>query len=352
MGIDIGICGEGRIDPKMESDAGQELIRRLCEGPVDIGSIEPEILDAFRKMKAIRIDGCKCFLNFTCFLKKDIELLNDICDGLGRELAGVVADCLDDRTLDVTFSEVEQEKYLFFLVGCVSLDWHGLTTLARLGLTLSRAEMERPGYGCFTVFANEQVDGNVKELYWGSHNSTHGSYVFTTFGDHDSMRVSFPDLIWHLNAISKLEVAESILSDMTDSYLQGVGDLLKSRAFDDSATTRILRELHYIKDDCLNIPVITHQDMEAVQLLVDSVDNAVLTWTKERSGDFQRIFADVTPVRMGVDFREVLIQLWHYIFGHANKHMCRMGVLFSPYSDSSDWPGYLPVVWEKDCNLW
>jgi hypothetical protein len=70
------------------------------------------------------------------------------------------------------------------------------------------------------VFANEQVHGKVKELYWGSHNSTHGDYVFTTFGDYDSMRVSFPDLVWHLRADSRLEIAESILSDMTDNYPQ------------------------------------------------------------------------------------------------------------------------------------
>jgi hypothetical protein len=70
VSIDVGICGEGRID------------------------------------------GSQCFLNFTCFLKKGIERLNDICDGLGRDLARMVADCLGDHTLDVTFREVEREKYL------------------------------------------------------------------------------------------------------------------------------------------------------------------------------------------------------------------------------------------------
>jgi hypothetical protein len=67
--FDIGICGEGRIDPKMESDAGQKLIRRLCEGPVEVGSVEPELLEAFKKMQAVRVEGGRCFLNFTCFLK-------------------------------------------------------------------------------------------------------------------------------------------------------------------------------------------------------------------------------------------------------------------------------------------
>ncbi|NLU42057.1 MAG: hypothetical protein GXX08_07625 [Firmicutes bacterium] len=351
MSIDIGICGEGRPDPRMEGETGHELIRRLCEGPVDIESIEPELLEAFRKMNAIRTDGSQCFLNFTCFLKKDIEHLNDICDGLGRDLARAVARCLGDRSHDVTFGEVEREKYLFFLVGCVSLDWHGLKTLKRLGLTLGPDEMEKPGYGRFTLFANERVQGNVKELYWGSHNSTHGDYVFTTFGDHDSMRVSFPDLIWHLRAVSRLEIAESILCDMTDNYLQEVGDLLKSREFAHSTTTRILRELHFIKDDRLNIPVITVHDMASVKPVIDAVDKAVGTWLREHSDELRHVFADVTPVRVGVDFREVLIQLWHYIFGHTNKHLCRMGALFNPYSESSDWPGYLPVVWEKGCDL-
>ena len=74
MTFDIGICGEGRIDPKMESDAGQKLIRRLCEGPVEVGSVEPELLEAFKKMQAVRVEGGRCFLNFTCFLKSKMAL--------------------------------------------------------------------------------------------------------------------------------------------------------------------------------------------------------------------------------------------------------------------------------------
>lgn len=139
---------------------------------------------------------------------------------------------------------------------------------------------------------------------------------------------------------------------MTDSYLQKVGDLLTSRRLTDDPTARILRDLHYIKDDRLNIPVIMVHDVAAVRRLVDTVDNAVVTWLQARSGDFRSVFADVTPVKMGVNFREVLIQLWHYAFGHTNKHLSRMGVLFNPYSEGSDWSGYLPVVWERDCDLW
>ena len=57
MSFGIGICGDGQLDPRMRSSASQELIRRLCEGPVPIGDIEPELLDVFRKMRAVRIDG-------------------------------------------------------------------------------------------------------------------------------------------------------------------------------------------------------------------------------------------------------------------------------------------------------
>lgn len=352
MTIDIGICGDGHVDPRMTSNAGEELILRLCEDPVDIESVEPELLEAFTKMRAIRTDGGKCLLNFTCFLKKDIDHLNSVCDGLGKELAGVVADCLRGRTTDLVSSEAEQKKCLFFLVGCVALDWHGLKTLARLGLTLSDSEMEKPGYGRYTLFANEIVDTSVKELYWGSHNSTHGDYVFTTFGDHDSARAGFPDLVWQMQIKCGSGIFGSVLSDMIDCYLQKVGDLLTSRRFADDPTVKVLRDLHYIEDDRLNIPIITVNDMAAVQPLVDAVDNAVVTWLRARSGDFPRVFADVTPVRMGVDFREVLIQLWHYIFGHTNKHLSRMGVLFNPYSEGSHWSGYLPVVWESKCDLW
>lgn len=54
MRFNIGLCGDGQLDPRMRSSASQELIRRLCEVPVPIEDIEPELLDVFRKMRAVQ----------------------------------------------------------------------------------------------------------------------------------------------------------------------------------------------------------------------------------------------------------------------------------------------------------
>ena len=45
------------------------------------------------------------------------------------------------------------------------------------------------------LYANENVEHNIKELYWGSHNYSFGEFSFTTFGDHSSQRLAFPDIL-------------------------------------------------------------------------------------------------------------------------------------------------------------
>jgi hypothetical protein len=329
----------------MATEPGQELLRRLCLAPVPKDEFPAELLEGFGRIGAVRLEGDRYYLNFTCFTAQDMDQLNTLCDPLGHELATRITEALAGTPpLSLTYSEVEAGKYLFYLVGCVCLDWHGLDILAKRGLTLSHREQEKPGYGRFTLFANEAVPGGVEEIYWGSHNSSYGQYRFTTFGDHSEKRRAFPDLHWQVNRLHAGKETDALVQDAMRVYMQRMAEVLTKRRFDDCQTAALLRELHYIKGKQLNIPVIAEGDMPAVHSLIDAVDAAVLAWLQERHSTFPQLFEALTPLRSGVSFREVMIQLWHYIFGHANKHLSRSGFCFNPYGTGSDWPGYLPVV--------
>lgn len=332
------MCGSGTVEPKMETDRGQEVIYKLCQGSLSVNEVPDDILDSFEKIGALRIENNKCYLNFTCFLQKDVDILNAKCDILGKALAKKISTSLVLKDgLEFTFDEVDLEKYLFFLVGCVCLDWHGLEILRNLGLILGHNQIKKPGYGHFSLVGHEHPLQNVKELYYESHNSTYGQYCFTTFGAPDQERKAFPDLNWKfkegafdMNRISKLFIG---------------------RQFENNDTTQLLKELKYIKNGKVNIPIITLEDTDAVSPLVKKTDEIIRVWVKENSGDFKRAFSGLTPVKFGVDFKDVLIQVWHYIFGHTNKHLSRMGFFLNPYSDKSDFKGYLPVMHDSSCNL-
>lgn len=349
MGISIGICGEGTIEPNMHKEEGQELIYKLCHNPVPANKISNHLLESFKSVNAIRIENNLCYLNFTCFLQKDIDYLNFQCDELGKILAERIQKYTTKYTaLEVTYDEVNIEKLLFFIVGCVCLDWNGLKILEELNLTLSHEEQEKPGYGNYTLFGNEDTDKNVKELYWGSHNSKYGNYYFTTFGDHTGRRIGFPDLI-HINPSQDIMI--KLFTDMLNLYMNKIGDALTKRVNLNESTKSVLEDLKYIKNGQLNIPVIVFEDMPSIDKLIISVDEIIKDWLIEYSSNLKFIFKNLTPIKFGVEFREVLIQIWHYIFGHTNKHLSRNGYFFNPYSNTSDFAGYLPVVHEVKCDL-
>lgn len=71
-----------------------------------------------------------------------------------------------DTKLDISYNEVDVHKYLYFIIGCVCLDWHGLKILENLKLTLQSEEKNKAGYGNYTIFANENYTQELRGLFW------------------------------------------------------------------------------------------------------------------------------------------------------------------------------------------
>lgn len=58
--------------------------------------------------------------------------------------------------------------------------------------------------------------------------------------------------------------------------------------------------------------------------------------------------ADLTPVRNGVPFERVYTEVWHFIFGIANRTLAEEGLFADPYADERRHQGFLPFVWSSD----
>jgi hypothetical protein len=362
--LQIGITGSNSSDRKyqpqtyLHEQCAQDLIAELCQHPIRVAAIDNTLLNNLLLVAAVRVRDGLCYLNFTCFLRRDIEILNERAAELGRSLARAIAGGLDPSVLrslrHLRYPE-DLPRYLFFLVGCVVLDWHGLGILAHRGYTLQPAEMVRPADGNFTIFGNEVYERSLRGLYWGSHNDSYGDYLFTSFGDHDSPRTCLPDLLWAIHAAPLQDLAPACLAVTRDvalsTYATAVARHLMGEETGEEPLQAHLEALHYTAGGIPTGPVFVPQDREALRSFIAVLDERLVRWIDDHNDGMRAAFGLLSPMLQGVAWREVLLQIWHYVFAHANRSLCASGVLFDPYSAGSQFPGYLPVVSHKRCEL-
>ncbi len=303
---------------------------------------------------------------FPLLLQEDQINLNERCDQLGKSLAAKIQDESPDLSFDFKYRDVAIDKYLFFLVGCVSLDWNGLRLLKELDLIYGHREQKRGRYGKFTLYGNEAATNSLRELYWGSHNFTLGKYCYTSFGDHEHRRKAFPDLLfkgYSSQELQRLFAAENkVKRKLMNSlfwrrllfccYMLKIGRMITKKTDPLGVVAHLLDVLLYTKENKFNVPIIIKEDMVGVNDFIDKTKCIIRAWLSANSPSWQEDFKDLTPLRQGVDFKEVLIQIWHYVFGHTNKHLARGGYFFDPYGKNSDFPGYLPVIHATNCKFY
>ena len=73
--------------------------------------------------------------------------------------------------------------------------------------------------------------------------------------------------------------------------------------------------------------------------------------TRWHEANYDRVtqaLADLTPVRNGAPFEPVYTEVWHFIFGIANRTLVKEGLFADPYADDRRNQGFLPVVWPSD----
>jgi hypothetical protein len=75
--------------------------------------------------------------------------------------------------------------------------------------------------------------------------------------------------------------------------------------------------------------------------------------TEWLAADYPRIrdeLADITPMRSGVPYADGLTQVWHYVFGAANRRLVEVGLFADPYEVWRKYKGFIPMVWRPGIN--
>ncbi len=273
----------------------------------------------------------------------------------------------------------------YILIGCFSLDWDGLDLTEERGY---RTPSLQTGVGQVQWATERQPRESQKKLYKGSHNETlEGGIVLTSFGDHvKPIRLAFPDLVWRMGQafpgvmwqaarsygvevpgelrpplarLSWRVLAE--LGDRTGVVMMALRDGGKTAAelADVAGASRVeaaelldlLEALEYVRQDsgryAAAIPVLGEEDRAMVQEVRDLGYEIMAAWFDENYDRLKAELSRTTPLGDPVPFEDTFYQIWHYVFGIANRILVEEGMFADPYGADRRYPGFIPCVWHR-----
>ena len=353
----------------------QKLLLELAAAPRDQAFLDealkgtgvtPEFLQTLR---LIRREGDRYVLGFALFTNADLDKIRAVAEVEGKSLADEVLSRRSEIQGILTryvHPGVALKEMAYFILGYCSLDNDGLN------LMRSKGYLAVPGKDAYIPSASQPGGGgSVRGLYWGSH-SMHMEIALTSFGDHHSVpRHALPDLLWPLKeSLQGMNSPETLKSDLVDAaeslILRRAGmmmlalrdgdktdkQLAEAAGLTDRETAKLLGLLlhlnyvHHVDGRYRAIiPVLDDRDAPMVKELRVLGREAIANWLEERYKGLTGELRDLSPVRYGVPLSEGFYDVWHYIFGIANRELVAAGLFADPYDANRPFKGFLPAVY-------
>jgi hypothetical protein len=387
--LSVGITGstptEDRKNPQriLGEREVQELIIAIAAEPRSRDYVENAIQGRFFTLQdmvdvgLIREDRGRFVINFNFLTVDDQRAILEVAEIWGRDLAEAF---LAERDAFVELAErhsqprVPKQNVLFIVLGCFSLDWDGLEVTQARGY---RAGPQRTISGhSFTPWAKERGSGiSLRGLYWGSHNDGTSLATFTTFGDHVALpRFGLPDMLWSTRgAFSRFEdepewqaAGGRLFSAYLRDALEDAARVMLALRSND-LTVEALREKTGIDDDKLGpllalletagyitsedgrrgttALVLGPEDEQMVHDMLRRGREIILAWHEKNYEAIKDRLVNLTPLRYGVPYQTVYTEVWHFLFGLANRDLVEEGLFCDPYSDDRSIQGFIPAVW-------
>ena len=390
--LSLGVTGSTPSDPTRNPVAilwpadVQRLMLKIARRPYSRQEIEsamgshPFSIDDARAVGLLREEDGLFHIDFNLLTMADQQRILEVSSDLGRKLATAFLEQqaeFEALAAGHRQSPALQSELLYIVLGCFSLDWDGLSLTEELGYR-SGAQRTIDGQA-FTPWAKEKGAGiSLRGLYWGSHNETVGAITVTTFGDHAAVpRFGMPDLLWRsTTAVSAFEdmpaaklavnrmfsvYAADAMPDIAKTMMQLGRGSTSAKALSDRTGIRgdkldsmlaFLEEAQYIirRGEIYEskVLVLRAEDAELVHRLVAMGRLIMTRWHEENYDRIVAALTDLTPIRNGVPFERVYTEIWHFIFGIANRHLVEAGLFADPYSPDRRHQGFLPVIWASE----
>ncbi|MGB9717845.1 MAG: hypothetical protein ACPL4E_05320 [Thermoproteota archaeon] len=348
----------------LEPLSANELSARLSIG---VETVSRLLQDLSRINAVVEKDG-RWHVSFPVFMKRDVHLISEKTRmpgaRLAEEIMGVGLKLKEQLARLSCAKQVEIGKLMFAVVGCFILDWKALEILNEKGLSLC-GRKQQPGGRRYVLLGREEGagEGLYDKMYWGSHSNRFGRITFTSFGDHTGCRYVFPDVAWSLNALilrrgedglpdwfsgkitkvfnvfqteCMLELGRMLLllndeGPVEASLLRGKLGVEKEQA---ESLLGLLADMKYVSLTGgrvrLNHPVFTAGDKTVIEDVWLALSPLVEKEACEYFNSLRDELAEITPVRRGIDPREIYTDVWHWVFGWANRIMAEKGFFFDP----------------------
>jgi hypothetical protein len=387
--LSVGITGstpdEDRKNPsRILGEAGvQKLILEIAAEPRSRAYVEKALEGRFFTVEdmvyvgLLREEAGRLIINFNLLTVEDQRRILAVSEEWGRDLAEAF---LAERSLLETLAgkhpqrRVPKENVLFIVLGCFSLDWDGLEVTENRGY---RAGPQRTIDGhSFTPWAKEKgADISLRGLYWGSHNSSTGEATFSTFGDHVALpRFGLPDMFWSTRrAFSRFEgqrewqeAGGRLVSSYLKDALEDAARVMFALRSDDLSADA-LRELAGIDETKLDrlltllemagyvvkegetyagtALVLTSDDKDLVHDVLRRGREIIIAWHERSYETIKEKLQNLTPLRHGVPYGVVYTEVWHFLFGVANRTLVEEGLFCDPYAEGRPIKGFIPAVW-------
>lgn len=361
----------------------QRLVLDIAERPATRTRIEQVIqgkaftVEDMVRVGLLREEQGLYWIDFNLLRVDDQRAILLASEAMGRDLAQAFLarrDEFEALAADHRQPGVGAPELLYIVLGCFALDWDGLTLTEGRGYR-ERAQRTIDGKS-FTPWAKEK--GNnilLKGLYWGSHNSAQARFTFTTFGDHHSVpRFGFPDMLRGTRgAFSQYQsipgaqrAGGALLTAYAGDALDdaaGIMRLLRFHALSRTelgvqtalaprkleAIVNLLEAADYVRPDGERVVagavVLTPEDSSLVQAALSAARGIMLSWHERNYQSLRRRLSGITPLRNRVPFERVYTEVWHYVFGIANRTLVEAGFLADPYGPDRRHQGFLPAIW-------
>lgn len=358
----------------------KQLLLSMAEEPMPKEAVESGLsgcdknIEDLLRIDLIREEDGLFYINFPLFTEEDQQKIMSVAKKYSRILADRILKKKEEiySLLDKTgLDRVGNDKQAFIVVGCLFLDWGGLSLFAQNGYIVHMPV--KPGGNRYVFTASEITEFSLKELYWGGHSQMRGGLLLLTFGDQhaETTRNAFPDLLWQGASVETSDAIKKEFDELIGHYFNSAADkimdllllmeeepqthkqIAESSSIDERELKVILafmEKLGYVEvvDDTyyLTVPVYGDKDIEVLMKIREIIFAEVLSWINSYYTTIKDELKDICAVRSRVDYKEVFNMLWHYFFGLTNKYLAREGFIYDTYSATEGKTGYLPAAFK------
>jgi len=350
----------------------QQVLLEIAESPRTAEYIESVSkntnvkLDDLLHLQLVRQEGERFELSFVLYTREDMDMIRSVAEEMGKSLAeGILAKRTDIEKIIKSDqpSAVDWHETALFIVGCVSLDWDGLR------ISRNEGYLTQPKRGEYIPQAIQPGGGGSnRALYWGSHNY-HSQIAISSFGDHYTVRQVLPDINWRMKVDAPEPLNRSLIDAARGLIRLGVGRIMIALREEDLSVSELSRNLDLPKDEIERlvnlledlqyivevngkyravITVLTNRDRKKVNQLRQIGKEVILNWFDEHYSDLDQKLTDLTYVKYGVPLADGFYEIWHYIFGIANRELVEAGLFADPYDPNRRYQGCVPAVYLFD----